>query len=65
MLQYDVVRAAGAVISSTVTYVIPVVSVILGVALLGERLGVAQVVGFVIVLGAAYVVNRRPKATPA
>lgn len=62
MLQFDVVRGAGAMIGSTITYLIPVVSVVLGVLVLGERLGPAQVVGFVIVLGAAYVINRRPRA---
>lgn len=65
MFQYDVVRAAGAVVSTTVTYLIPVVSVLLGVFALGERLGVAQLVGFAIVLSAAYVINRRPRAEAA
>ena len=63
MLQYDVVRAAGAIVSTTVTYLIPVVSVLLGVLVLGERLGPAQVIGFVIVLAAAVVINR-PKRSP-
>ena len=36
MLQYDVVRAAGAVVSTTVTYLIPVVSILLGVLVLGS-----------------------------
>lgn len=64
MLQYDVVRAAGAIVSTTVTYLIPVVSVLLGVGLLGERLGVAQIGGFVVVLVAAWVINR-PSAPSA
>lgn len=59
--QFDVVRAAGPVVSSTVTYVIPMVSVLLGVLVLGERLGGAQLVGFVIVLTAALLVNRVPR----
>ena len=62
MLQFDVVRGAGAMIGSTITYLIPVVSVLLGVLVLGERLGRAQLAGFVIVLGAAYVINRRPRS---
>lgn len=57
MLQYDVVREAGTIISTTVTYLIPVVSVLLGVLVLGEHLGPAQVAGFVIVLGAAAIIN--------
>ena len=61
MLQFDVVRGAGPVIGSTITYLIPVVSVLLGVLVLGERLGPWQVVGFVVVLGAAFVINRRPR----
>lgn len=61
VLQFDVVRAAGTVVSSTVTYLIPVVSVLLGVLVLGERLGGAQVVGFVVVLTAALLVNRVPR----
>ncbi|MDO5502264.1 MAG: DMT family transporter [Actinomycetia bacterium] len=61
MLQFDVVRAAGTVVGSTVTYLIPVVSVVLGVLVLGERLGAAQLVGFVIVLGAALIINRVPR----
>ena len=60
-LQFDVVRGAGPVIGSTITYLIPVVSVLLGVLVLGERLGPWQVVGFVVVLGAAFVINWRPR----
>jgi drug/metabolite transporter (DMT)-like permease len=61
-LQFDVVRGAGPVIGSTITYLIPVVSVVLGVLVLGEHLGPWQIVGFVIVLGAAYVINRKPRS---
>lgn len=57
MLQYDVVRAAGPVISSSMTYLIPVVSVLLGVLALGERLAWVQLVGFAVVLGAAWTIN--------
>lgn len=58
MLQFDVVRDAGAVVSSTVTYLIPVVSVVLGVLVLGEHLGVAQLSGFALVLAAALIIGR-------
>ncbi len=57
-LQFDVVRGAGPIVALTITYLIPVVAVLLGVAVLGEHLGPAQLVGFAIVLGAAWVVNR-------
>lgn len=65
VFQYDVVRAAGTVVSSTVTYLIPVVSVVLGVLVLGERLGAAQLFGFGVVLLAAVLVGRAPRAKVA
>lgn len=65
MLQFDVVRGAGPVIGSTITYLIPVVSVLLGVLVLGEHLGPWQLVGFAIVLGAAFVINQRPASRVA
>ncbi len=58
MLQFDVVRDAGAVVSSTVTYLIPVVSVVLGVLVLSESLAWPQLAGFVLVLTAALIVGR-------
>ena len=64
ILQFDVVRAAGPVVGSTITYLIPVVSVLLGVLVLGEDLGPAQVVGFAIVLACAWVINSRARPSP-
>jgi drug/metabolite transporter (DMT)-like permease len=65
MLQFDVVRAAGATVSTTVTYLIPVVSVLLGVVVLDEHLAWPQLLGAAIVLVSAIVIGlpaRRPKA---
>ncbi len=42
-----------------------VVSVLLGVLVLGERLGTWQLVGFAVVLAAAWVVNRSPRSPEA
>lgn len=74
MLQFDVVRAAGATVSTTVTYLIPVVSVLLGVVVLDEHLAWPQLLGAAIVLGSAVVVGwprragsrsvRRPRRRP-
>jgi drug/metabolite transporter (DMT)-like permease len=58
VLQYDVVREVGPTVGATVTYVIPVVAVILGMVLLDERLQWPQVVGAVIVLASAVVIGR-------
>ncbi len=70
MLQFDVVRGAGATVSTTVTYLIPVVSVVLGVLVLGEHLAWPQLLGAAIVLVSAVVVGlparrRRLEADPA
>lgn len=56
--QYDVVREAGPTVASSVTYLIPVVSVALGVLVLGERLAWPQSVGAAVVLGAAVMIGR-------
>jgi drug/metabolite transporter (DMT)-like permease len=58
VLQYDVVREVGPTVGATVTYVIPVVAVVLGMVFLHERLAWPQVVGAVVVLGAAVVIGR-------
>jgi drug/metabolite transporter (DMT)-like permease len=60
--QYDVVRAAGPTVGSSVTYLIPVVSVALGVLVLGERLAWPQFVGAAVVLGAAVLIGRSARA---
>jgi drug/metabolite transporter (DMT)-like permease len=57
MLQFDVVRGAGATVSTTVTYLIPVVSVVLGVVVLGEHLAWPQLLGAAIVLVSAVVIG--------
>ena len=71
MLQFDVVRGAGATVSTTVTYLIPVVSVVLGVLVLDEHLAWPQLLGAAIVLVSAVVVGlparrrRAPGGQPA
>jgi drug/metabolite transporter (DMT)-like permease len=56
--QYDVVRAAGPTVGASVTYLIPVVAVCLGVLFLGERLQWPQIAGAAIVLSAAVLIGR-------
>ena len=57
MLQFDVVRGAGATVSTTVTYLIPVVSVILGVLVLDEHLAWPQLLGAAIFMVSAFVIG--------
>ena len=65
--QYDVFRAVGQQLGALVTYLIPIVSVILGYVILHERLGRWQIIGAAIVLVAAFFVWWTPKSqrTPA
>jgi drug/metabolite transporter (DMT)-like permease len=50
VLNYVVIRRAGAANASTVTYLVPLFATVLGVAVLGERLSWNQPVGAVVVL---------------
>jgi drug/metabolite transporter (DMT)-like permease len=62
-LQFDVVREAGATVSATITYLVPVVSVGLGVAVLGERIAWPQIVGATVGIAAAAVIIGPPRKT--
>lgn len=65
VLQFDVVRAAGPTVGTTVTYLIPVVSVVLGVTLLNESLAWPQLAGAAIVLASAVVIGMPRRRLPA
>lgn len=60
VMQYDVVRAAGATVASSVAFVIPVVAVTLGVLVLGESVGALALIGGVAILVAALLVTKKP-----
>lgn len=53
LLYFSIIRDAGATVASTMTYVIPVISTVAGVALLGERLSWNEPAGAAIILGGA------------
>jgi drug/metabolite transporter (DMT)-like permease len=50
ILNYRVIRAAGATVASTVTYLIPLFATVLGITVLGERLTWNQPAGAAVVL---------------
>ncbi len=56
---YKVVRAAGSVVASTVTYITPVIATILGIWLLGESFKITQLIGGALVLLSAALVQKR------
>ena len=59
VLMHAIIRAAGATTFSTVTYLIPVVSTALGVAILSEPLGWNEPAGAAVVLGSMWWSGRR------
>lgn len=61
-LFFYLIQSAGATKASMVTYVAPVVGVILGVTFLNEALTWQLIVGTILVVGAVLVVNRAPAA---
>lgn len=63
-MQYDVVRAAGPTVAVSVTYLIPIVSVALGVLVLGETVGPVVLAGAAVVIGASVLIGRTPAGSP-
>ena len=64
VLQYELLRRAGATFTSTVTYCLPVVSIALGVVVLGERLTWNAPLGAAIIIAGA-VLTRSTRPAPA
>jgi drug/metabolite transporter (DMT)-like permease len=66
LLNYSLIRDVGATVTSTVAYVMPIVSTVLGVVALGEPLTWYQPVGAaIIVAGAALSAPRSTSRSPA
>jgi drug/metabolite transporter (DMT)-like permease len=65
LLNTEIITKDGASASAIVVYLMTVVAVVLGGAVLGEPLGWTVVVGTVAVLGATFLLRRRPKQAPA
>lgn len=62
VLTHAIIRAAGPTTFSTVTYLIPVVSTVLGVLVLSEQLGWNEPAGAAVVLGSMWWSSRRRRA---
>lgn len=59
LMFYRILTTAGATNASLVTYVIPIVAVLLGATLLDERLLAHQVLGMILIIGAMALVDGR------
>jgi drug/metabolite transporter (DMT)-like permease len=55
------IRSVGAITTSLLAYFIPLTAALIGVLALGETLTFGMVAGFVLILGGATLVSRRPK----
>ncbi len=51
MLNYQIITSEGATVASTVTCLLPVVAIILGVLVPGERVALTILAGIALVLG--------------
>ena len=61
LLNYGIISAVGATIATTVGYVLPLVSVLAGFLILGERLTWNEPVGAAIVVAGAALTQARPR----
>jgi drug/metabolite transporter (DMT)-like permease len=65
VLNYGIISAAGATIATTVGYVMPLVSILAGVVILGERLTWNEPAGAAVIVAGAVLTQVRPGTTPA
>jgi len=63
VLNYQVITREGATIASTVTYLLPVVAIILGVLVLGEHITLTVLTGIALVLSGVALTRRRGEPT--
>jgi len=61
VLNYQIITSEGATIASTVSYLLPVVAIVLGVLVLGESVTVAVLAGIALVLAGVALTRRRTK----
>ena len=65
VLNYQIIASVGATVASTVTYLLPVVAIILGFLVLGERITLADLAGIALILaGVALSRNRATHQAP-
>jgi drug/metabolite transporter (DMT)-like permease len=65
VLNYQIIASEGATIAATVTYLLPVVAIVLGAAVLGESVTVADLAGIALVLAGVALTRRRATAQAA
>jgi len=61
VLNYQIITSEGATVASTVTYLLPVVAIVLGVLVLGETITMITLAGIALVLAGVALTRRRVK----
>jgi drug/metabolite transporter (DMT)-like permease len=61
ILNYQIITSEGATIASTVTYLLPVVAIVLGVAVLGEHVTLPVITGVALILAGVALTRQRAK----
>ena len=61
VLNYQIITSEGATVASTVTYLLPVVAIVLGVLVLGENVTATMLTGIALVLLGVALTRRRTK----
>jgi drug/metabolite transporter (DMT)-like permease len=61
VLNYQIITSEGATVASTVTCLLPVVAIVLGVLVLGENITVTVLAGIVLVLAGLALTRRHAK----
>lgn len=65
LIMFALIAEIGPMRMTTITYVNPAVAIAAGALVLGERISIWTVVGFVLVIGGAYLVTRRRRESAA
>jgi drug/metabolite transporter (DMT)-like permease len=65
VLNYQIITSDGATVASTVTYLLPVVAIVLGVVVLDEKITATMLAGIALVLGGVALTRRQPNRTGA
>jgi drug/metabolite transporter (DMT)-like permease len=60
VLNYQIITSDGATVASTVTYLLPVVAIVLGVVVLNEKITALTLAGIALVLAGVALTRRRP-----
>ena len=65
VLNYQIISSEGATVASTVTYLLPVVAIVLGVLVLSEKITVLVLVGIALILAGVALTGDRAQPAPA